>query len=68
MAMLLICLYSYIIQIYIERQDEGILLLSIKASSSNPLPFNQMTLARQYFIREVELIREICYCFGMSAY
>lgn len=34
------------------------------SSITNSLPSNQMTLARQYFIRE-ELVREIGYCYGM---
>lgn len=38
---------------------------SIKAAASNPVPSNQMTVARQYFIREIELVREIGYCYGM---
>lgn len=42
----------------------GLSCKSIKALS-NPVPFNQMTVARQYFIREIELVREIDYCYGM---
>lgn len=39
--------------------------MSIKAAASIFLPFNQMTLARQYFIREVERVSEIGYCYGL---
>lgn len=55
-------IYSYVIQIYLVRQVEGIVLLSITAALSNPSSFRQMTLARPYLISEVERVREIGYC------
>lgn len=56
----LIC--SYVIQIHLVHQVEGIVLLSIKGALSNPLSFRQLTLARPYLIGEVERGREIGYC------
>lgn len=59
----LICLH--IKQIYAVCQDEDILLQANRSTTSHPGPFNQMTLARQYFIGEIELVREIGCCCGM---